>query len=585
MTSERKALEKELRRHLSLFGSPSTSQLDASRARIRERLRSGEPPALSDTAPEERPSSRARYVWRTSLPLATAATLAVLIVTVPWRSDGIATVEAADGSHYTLKANAVLRAGDAGGAMLTLKDGSRVEVRSQSELALEHAADGIGIRLRTGAVIVDRAKQSGHLYVHTKDMTVAVVGTAVVVNAEDVGSRVTAIEGDVRVRERTTETRLRPGEQVSTSPALALRPVKDEISWSRNADKILAAFTKGMADTSGTIQLSAKAAETAAAGLGQRAAQDFEEASIKQCDPDHLPAQPENGRGGGANSFQLTPGRLRALCVTPATLVRVAYGYNPLALDFNRDGPGPQTMTFGNVYGIGEEDGRRVRNAPDWTRSERYTIEAVAGPSVKPDAQMLRGPMLQRLLERRFQLKLHVDSEQVPAFALTVAKGGLKIKPVTSEACDELPARPGSMFKYGHPTSVLAKPRTLDDLRRGEKPSCGMWGGRNGPNQVIIGGGIPIESLLLPLGLRLGGVRVMDRTGVTDSFNYVLEFVLDENTPGLGPAIPDPGSERDVSAASTIFTALEEQLGLKLEQARAPREFIVIDRIERPSPN
>jgi uncharacterized protein (TIGR03435 family) len=76
-------------------------------------------------------------------------------------------------------------------------------------------------------------------------------------------------------------------------------------------------------------------------------------------------------------------------------------------------------------------------------------------------------------------------------------------------------------------------------------------------------------------------------TGVTDWFKYVLEFVLDDNSPGLrGPEqLLVPPQPPDVPPAATIFTALEEQLGLRLDPAKAPREFIVIDHVERPSPN
>jgi uncharacterized protein (TIGR03435 family) len=271
-------------------------------------------------------------------------------------------------------------------------------------------------------------------------------------------------------------------------------------------------------------------------------------------------------------------------------LIRIAYGYSPMALDFNARGPGPRNMTFDNVYGVGEEDGRRVRGGPDWLRSERYTIETVAGGAVAPTAEAMRGPMLQRLLERRMQLKTHIEAEQVPAFGLTVARGGLKIKPVASGACEPLQGRQGAPLEYGYPISVLTPPRRLDDVRREGKPSCGNWGHRNGPNMVLIGGGVPLESLVDTLGFWIGGVRVFDRTGVTDRFNFIVEFVLDENTPGPRPVrggtLRDPGADLvDVPPAPTIFTALEEQLGLRLERANTSREFIVIDRVERPSPN
>ena len=88
------------------------------------------------------------------------------------------------------------------------------------------------------------------------------------------------------------------------------------------------------------------------------------------------------------------------------------------------------------------------------------------------------------------------------------------------------------------------------------------------------------------LGGNLGQVQVLDKTGNSDRFNFLLEFAIDENVrPLVLPPTPQDGDSSDVPRGQTIFTAVEDQLGLKLEPARAPREFIVIDRVERPSPN
>jgi uncharacterized protein (TIGR03435 family) len=104
---------------------------------------------------------------------------------------------------------------------------------------------------------------------------------------------------------------------------------------------------------------------------------------------------------------------------------------------------------------------------------------------------------------------------------------------------------------------------------------------------VFVGGGVPLSALANVLGARLGGVRVIDRTGAGDErFNFLLEFVVDENSPGLpGGDLPAPPDAGDIPRAATIFTALEEELGLRLERDRASREFIVIDHVERPTPN
>jgi uncharacterized protein (TIGR03435 family) len=617
MKPDERNVEDVLQRSLP---SAPTEEMEAALDRVFARLRSDRGGPIP--APVAQVDAALVFGWRW-VPVMTA--VAAMVAATVWlgvssrdRSTD-AVLETADGSVYRISdGNAVpIHAGDriaaqeivrsnggGGGAVLALADGSHVEMRSQSELSVERADDGVRIRLKQGDIIVNAAKQpAGHLHVQTKDMTVSVVGTIFLVNAERDGSRVAVIEGEVRVHEGTKETKLRPGEQVSTSRTLAPRPVKEEIAWSRQADAhlaILAAFTKGMAETSGPLTPlsktsgSVQAAPSQTAFVAARGASaqataakpEFEEASIRPCNPDNLPPTPPGARGGGANSFQMTPGRTHALCMTLATIIRHAYGYGPANLDFADGGGRGRGLDLNMVYGLGVEDGVRVRGGPDWVRSERYTIDAVAAGAA--DAATMSGPMLRALLEKRLQLKTHIETEQVPAFNLTVAKSGLKMKPVTSGACDPLPARPGSPIEDGQPINVLSPPRSFMDVRRGERPSCGLWPQRHGPNMVFVAGDVPVSRLTGLLGFRLGAVRVLDKTGLTDRFNFVMEFVLDENVPGPGvpgAELPAPPQPADVPRAATIFTALEEQLGLRLEPARAPRDFIVIDRVERPSPN
>src|SRR5688572_6265358 len=278
------------------------------------------------------------------------------------------------------------------GLQVTLADNSRVEMRAHSEMTVDRASDGIQIDLKTGDIIVTAAKQrDGHLSVRTSDMTVAVDGTAFLANAGQQGSRVGVIEGEVRVREGDTERRLRPGEQVATSPTIARRLLTEDIAWSRNADMHLAkvdSFMKGVAQTTAPLTPVARQADvTAAQTPGATAAVlEFEEASIRPCDPDNLPAAVSGRGGGGANSVYMTPGRLYVLCMTPATLIRTAYGYvsvdqeKGLGRLVNPEAPGRmRPISANSVYGAPAEDGHRVRGGPNWVRTERYTIEAVAG--------------------------------------------------------------------------------------------------------------------------------------------------------------------------------------------------------------
>jgi uncharacterized protein (TIGR03435 family) len=84
-------------------------------------------------------------------------------------------------------------------------------------------------------------------------------------------------------------------------------------------------------------------------------------------------------------------------------------------------------------------------------------------------------------------------------------------------------------------------------------------------------------------GLMAGGIGVTDKTSITDKFNWDLEYVVDGNVPGArATGLTDAAG---IARAPTIFDALEEQLGLRLEPVTVPREVLMIDSIERPSPN
>src|SRR6185503_10602285 len=118
-----------------------------------------------------------------------------------------------------------------------------VEMRAKSELLLEQAQDGVRIRLKKGSILVTAAKQhNGHLYVETKDVTVSVIGTVFLVNAEEEGSRVAVIEGEVRVKQGATERSLRKGEHVATNPKMEVPLVSKDQEWSREAETQLASL-------------------------------------------------------------------------------------------------------------------------------------------------------------------------------------------------------------------------------------------------------------------------------------------------------------------------------------------------------
>src|SRR5262249_27897377 len=123
------------------------------------------------------------------------------------------------------------RANDPAGMILTLRDGSQAEMRSQSVFRIDEAADGLRIHLNEGDVIVTAAKQgAGHLYVETKDAAVSVVGTVFVVSVEETGSRVGVVQGVVNVRQGVITKELLPAQELATNPKMGSVPVEEQVS-------------------------------------------------------------------------------------------------------------------------------------------------------------------------------------------------------------------------------------------------------------------------------------------------------------------------------------------------------------------
>ncbi|MEW6736464.1 MAG: FecR domain-containing protein [Acidobacteriota bacterium] len=131
------------------------------------------------------------------------------------------------------------------GAIVTLTDGSRVEVKERSEFYVTENTEGTTIHLEQGNIIVEAAKQhSRHLYVATADCLVSVTGTIFSVNSGTKGSRVSVIEGEVHVDHDGKQDVLKPGDQVSTHPNLVKVPIKNEIAWSRDAERYVNLLTE-----------------------------------------------------------------------------------------------------------------------------------------------------------------------------------------------------------------------------------------------------------------------------------------------------------------------------------------------------
>jgi uncharacterized protein (TIGR03435 family) len=208
-------------------------------------------------------------------------------------------------------------------------------------------------------------------------------------------------------------------------------------------------------------------------------------------------------------------------------------------------------------------------------QDETYYIEARAEGT--PERTVMMGPMLRALLEDRFKLRTHRELEELPMYALTVAKGGLKIKPIGDDGC----------ISFDKAQNLSRDELLAADM--GAKPVCGNFtslGDRWKRKWYL--GGTTLDKFANQTLSSVLDRHVMDQTGVPGLFNIHLEFGYDDNIKqgvfGGRPAGPVEPPPPDVESAPSIFTALEQQLGLKLEKTRGPREFIVIDSAERPRP-
>jgi uncharacterized protein (TIGR03435 family) len=253
----------------------------------------------------------------------------------------------------------------------------------------------------------------------------------------------------------------------------------------------------------------------------------FEVASIK----------PNNNCVGDNQDEQFSAGRVGVTCIRLSNLIKAAYGTFA-------NGPNSKATRL-RLYGL-----------PEWANSSRYDITAkTAGEA--PIDQMF-GPMLQVLLEDRFQLKVHRETRQLPVYVMTVAKRGLKIQPTKEGSCVPV------------------------DLNHAYQPTpkwCGRMTGRANSIGIIDHAyGMTIAEIASRFLTNRLDRLVVDKTEITGLFDAHLEFSR------TAPIAPGQVGEPSDTAPS-IFTAVQEQLGLKLEPGQGPVEVLVIDHVEKPSEN
>jgi uncharacterized protein (TIGR03435 family) len=522
------------------FPSASGEQVESARDRIYERVRSTETPEVKYLAI----TRISRWRW----PVAVAAAATLLIVATLWirtpRDQAYATLQTPEGSVYRaiagklepihagekIKIGDVLRSSDNSDAAIALGDGSRLEIRRKSELSLEQVEDGIKIHLDHGGVIVKAAKQKEgrHFRVQTRDVVVSVVGTVFFVNAEAEGSRVAVYEGEVRVQQGLTETKLGPGEEVATNPRMLELPLEEAVKWSPETQTRLAPSPP--------------------------AREAFEEVSIRLASG---PAQPGQ-RGGAVNvniggcsggaAVEIDPRRLAMSYKNIYTVIATAYF------------TGSSDMTrcqYVSRLGL-------LTGGPSWIQTDGYDIQAVIPEGTFTTRPTLNDPkllkMMQTMLEERFKIAVSRQMKEMPVYVMTLkeptkyaaAKGPVWLtktmaeqRPETAEFWPSLEAQIGLVAQEG--TSIYGANATMSDLA------------------ILLG--------------RLMGQPIVDRTGFTGRFHFSVYIFRDG--PPLASPLSGPRNPIEIKSIITEF----EKAGVKLELTKEKVEVLNIDRIERPSEN
>lgn len=257
----------------------------------------------------------------------------------------------------------------------------------------------------------------------------------------------------------------------------------------------------------------------------------FEVATIKPWKRMPSPAAPPDGTSGPVKVMKVSPGggggqpTNRVHMILPAAVL-IASAYNLSA---------------------GSEN-RLVRGGPDWLGNDvdQYEVDGKIGDSLFAAMQKMTPAqqreqvalMEQSLLADRFKLKVHFETVEMPVYALIVAKGGSKLTPAEDGETSGL-----SSMGNGQGMKMTAKAVTLDQFVRS------------------------------PLLTGSAGRLILEQTGMRGAYDFTLEWT------------PEGIAASDAADAPSLFTAIQEQLGLRLVPSKAPEEVIVIDHVEPPSAN
>ena len=191
---------------------------------------------------------------------------------------------------------------------------------------------------------------------------------------------------------------------------------------------------------------------------------------------------------------------------------------------------------------------KQLTGGPAWTVSDKFDLAGKPDAPGQPNVDQMK-MMIQKLLADRFQLKFHFEKRELSVYAITIAKTGAKI------------------------TRSQDDPNNLAGWNIGRSPSGTTFTFRNAPLSQITA--VLQNSLDKP---------VVDQSGLSERYDFTVTFTPDPAQAALLGGPPRPAADNP-DAAPDLFTAFQQQLGLKLESTKAPVDVMVIDKVEKPSEN
>jgi uncharacterized protein (TIGR03435 family) len=251
---------------------------------------------------------------------------------------------------------------------------------------------------------------------------------------------------------------------------------------------------------------------------------------------------------------------------------------DPFAVPRMSTSPGRYNLAGVSVHGIISDAFRvppnRITGLPDWGSKERYTIAAKAPEGTPSTDGRALFVMLTNLLKDRFRLVAHTETHEMPVYNVVFARNDKRFGPAFTESSAECRA------------ALAARD---EEVRRGARAAGRIFQNecesvRINPGGTASLGGVRMDNFALILTPYVGR-PLIDKTGLTSYYNVTLKWTREVGSASLAPPGLPPGMPPLDPDAPNLFTAVQEQLGLKLENARAPLDVVVIDSVEHPTPD